>query len=465
MAQIDPETRPSALGPPFTGHFRVILDTPRGLQALHGGTKPTITQTGSVPATQIHPAGTIPQSLTLRSSIYQTTNKSGKTITEDEAASLVAQTAAQIGGAAVLYHCDTCGVDCTHERYHSLKIRDFELCPPCYLDGRFPSTMYSGDFVKLTTQHSGINGVDAEKAYGDAGEEWGDAEVLLLLEGIELFDDDWVQVAQHVGTRSKEACLAKFVQLPIDENYNEEEGSSTSTKVNGSTHGREGDLGMLRFGRIPFEKADNPVLSVVAFLAGMTGVDAGKAITAGEELKTEGDDASLAMDVESSTGPAAASNTSLKSLTSKPAPQRLAHLALSSISTASSQLATTAQTQLQTSLSKLIKTQLTKIEMKLAKFEEIEETLEEERRAVEALRGSLLAERASLRKTVEKVGASYQSVGGIPPAQQQMMMGAVQNLNSGTGHPVQPIDVDPAQLMDVSGTGGPVVGGSYAQLA
>ncbi|KAK0542472.1 SWI/SNF and RSC complex subunit Ssr2 [Tilletia horrida] len=33
--QIDPETRPATLGPPSTGHFRVIIDTPRGLQPLH----------------------------------------------------------------------------------------------------------------------------------------------------------------------------------------------------------------------------------------------------------------------------------------------------------------------------------------------------------------------------------------------------------------------------------------------
>ena len=37
------------------------------------------------------------------------------------------------------------------------KVKDFELCQPCYLDGRFPSTMFSGDFVKLSNVGSGGN--------------------------------------------------------------------------------------------------------------------------------------------------------------------------------------------------------------------------------------------------------------------------------------------------------------------
>ena len=35
--QVDPQTRPSNIGPPFTGHFRVTADTPRGLQAFQPG--------------------------------------------------------------------------------------------------------------------------------------------------------------------------------------------------------------------------------------------------------------------------------------------------------------------------------------------------------------------------------------------------------------------------------------------
>jgi SWI/SNF related-matrix-associated actin-dependent regulator of chromatin subfamily C len=172
--------------------------------------------------------------------------------------------------------------------------------------------MYSGDFVRLTTAHSGVNGVEPDKINGDTTAEgvapkeeddWTDAEVLLLLEGIEMYDDDWVAVSEHVGTRSREACVVKFLQLPIDEGYHDlEAGVAASTSASGgprppSGTNREGDLGILRFGKIPFEKSDNPVLSVVAFLAGVHGLEnigvgtgvqeAGKDVP---EMKKEADD-------------------------------------------------------------------------------------------------------------------------------------------------------------------------------
>src|ERR1700678_586816 len=56
----------------------------------------------------------------------------------------------------------------------------------------------------------------------------------------------------------------------------------------------EGSMGPLRFGRIPFEQADNPVMSIVAFLARVVGpgVAAEAAKTALHEL-TDGDSAKI----------------------------------------------------------------------------------------------------------------------------------------------------------------------------
>ena len=36
--KVDPESRPSTVGPAFTGHFRVSADTPRGLQPVFPAT-------------------------------------------------------------------------------------------------------------------------------------------------------------------------------------------------------------------------------------------------------------------------------------------------------------------------------------------------------------------------------------------------------------------------------------------
>ncbi|KZV81840.1 SWIRM-domain-containing protein, partial [Exidia glandulosa HHB12029] len=243
--QVDPDTRPAALAPPFTGHFRVVLDTPRGLTSVppvHPGSKPQAPPPSSAAAAQL------PASLELRQSLYQTSAKSSKPLSSSEADALVGS-ASGAGGKS--YACDTCGADCSRVRYHSLKAK-MEICASCYADGRFPSSMFSGDFVKLS--HADPSFLSSTTSDGD----WTDAETLLLLEGVEMFDDDWNRVAEHVGSRNAQACVRRFVQLPIEDAFVSRESVGLG---GGLTYG----------GRLPFEKADNPVMSVVAFLAGAVG--------------------------------------------------------------------------------------------------------------------------------------------------------------------------------------------------
>ncbi|KAG9056250.1 hypothetical protein FS842_011286 [Serendipita sp. 407] len=449
--QVDPETRPSALGPPFTGHFRVILDTPRGLQSLHPGTKI------APPGTSLPARPTAPPSLALRTSIYQTTNKSAKPISEADASALEKSVTQSTGVSAVSYSCDTCGVDCTNERYHSLKVRDYELCPPCYLDGRFPSTMFSGDFVKLTSATEGVPGASTEDKA--TAETWTDAETLLLLEGIEMYDDDWVSIAEHVGTKSREACVLKFLQLPIEEGL--EDGTAGPNGISANGVKQESDLGLLRFGRVPFDKTDNPVLSVAAFLAGVKGAETAKASAStnqnadGTEVKSE------AMDVEEGGENNATTKAkgSLKASLSLPPTSRTAHLAMHHTASAAADLATEADGQIRDSLTKLVSAQIRKLELKMAQFEEMEEALEDERRGVEALRLSLMSERAQVRRWLEKIN---QQGGGV--ANNPLVAEGVALLSGGTGGRLQPLPVDPMTGIKPGEPGAPVSDGNYGAL-
>ncbi|KAI0716428.1 SWIRM domain-containing protein, partial [Earliella scabrosa] len=447
--QIDPDQRPAALAPPFTGHYRVILDTPRGLQSLvHPGTRPqqpnAQTTVNGAPKTSSTPT---PASLELRSSIYQTSAKSSRPVSAQEASSLANGASAPNGitgdnPATIKYQCDTCGVDCTAVRYHSLKTKNFELCPPCYLDGRFPSSMFSGDFVKLTSA-TGANGVHQAVGSG-ADDDWTDQEILLLLEGVELYDDDWSAIEEHVGTRSAQQCIRKFLQLPIEDPY----------------IAAEGDMGPLRFARVPFEQADNPVMSVVAFLAGVIspGVAAEAAKTALHELtdgdkkdtedKKEGDQAAAegekkdeermeedhpkeaeasAVATVSTEGQgddmqvdAQSTGESVAQKAAKTIPHsrvaRAAELALKSASKAAGALADAEETQIRTTLASLIKLTLTKLELKTAQFEELEELLEEERKSLESARMALVNERVNLRRMLEHVKSELAKHGNTPSA-------------------------------------------------
>lgn len=470
--QIDPEQRPAALAPPFTGHFRVILDTPRGLQSLHPGTRPpgthpTTNGTQKPIASATTAPNSLPASLELRSSIYQTTAKASREIQPSEAASLTNGLAAGTRG-NVSYQCDTCGTDCTAVRYHSLKVKDFELCSSCYLDGRFPSTMFSGDFVKLMVSPPNVR-------HGAGDDEWSDQEVLLLLEGIEMYDDDWSAIEDHVGTRSAQQCIRKFLSLPIEDPY----------------IAAEGDQGPLRFGRIPFEQADNPVMSVVAFLAGVVSPsvasEAAKsamhALTDGASKEKGGSDAEEkpgergaervddeAMDEDTHdptdtqkqavASPAIVSRTEGACIEQSSAPSRLpkipqsqvaraAHLALRSSARAAAELAEAEDVHIRSALASLIKLTLTKLELKMTAFEELEELLEEERKGIESARMALVNERVNLKRMLDSVKTE---LGKQVP---QMSFGS-------TGQGTMVTDVQSGTAMDSNS--GPVADGSFAQL-
>ncbi|KAI8976689.1 Smarcc1 protein [Trametes punicea] len=499
--QIDPDQRPAALAPPFTGHFRVILDTPRGLQSLHPGTKPKDPNAQTAVNGAVKPSSTpAPASLELRNSIYQTSAKASRPVSATEAATL-ANGANGVSGdnrATIKYQCDTCGVDCTSVRYHSLKQKNFELCPPCYLDGRFPSHMYSGDFVKLTSAQS-ANGVHQAAGTG-ADDDWTDQEILLLLEGVEMYEDDWSAIEEHVGTRTAQQCIRKFLQLPIEDPY----------------VSAEGDLGPLRYARVPFEQADNPVMSVVAFLAGVIspGVAAEAAKTAlheltdgdkklaeekekpaaegeekpagGEEKKDEKMDEdkpkeevaekpsedppstdgqpsqSDAMQVDSHVGSESQAQKAAKSIPHSKV-VRAADLALKSAAKAAGALADAEDLQIRSTLASLIKLTLTKLELKTAQFEELEELLEEERKSLESARMALVNERVNLKRLLDNVKSELAKHGAAPGTGLAHAVAQAQAglSTSGQGTKVSEVqDGAPAE-----GDMGPVSGGNVAQLS
>ena len=413
--QVDPESRPAALGPPFTGHFRVTLDTPRGLSNLvHSGTKPGSGIVGAA----INGVTPHPSNIDLRKTIYQSTSKSSKPISSEEAAK-VAEAAGEEKPKPKTFACETCGTDCTRTRYHSLKDSEYTLCPSCFVSGRFPSTMFSGDFVRLdeeTFKHSSTG----------AGSEWTDQETLLLLEAVERFDDDWQAVAEHVGTRSREQCIAKFLQLPIEDPYLSSDPAA--------------DLGPLRYqagvNGLPFEGTDNPVMSVVTFLASAVGPAVAAAAAQGApgefskglKRKREGQDAEgevkesksprtengTADDAMAVDGPAETQESSeekkadaetngTSEAPSQSTVEKAASIALGSAAVKARALANHEDARLSQLVSRLVSAQVRKVELKLTMFERMEEMLEEEKRKVEIERQEVFKDKVSVQRQLENV--------------------------------------------------------------
>lgn len=218
--QIDPESRPSLLMPQFTGHFQVVLDTPKGLQP-HVPAKDSKINNEDGGKEYEHSEKKLKVgneilkkqvNMELRKNIYDNAA---------DAAALMDDNQRKLNSSLTSrkYNCYTSGEDVTKVRYHNLHSKQ-NISELCFKHGLFPGNFQNVDYVKI------------EQAAA-ANTMWNDQEVLLLLEAIEMYQDDWDAVQYHVNTRSKEQCIAKFLQMPIEDAYlakNSENGVEKNKK-------------------------------------------------------------------------------------------------------------------------------------------------------------------------------------------------------------------------------------------
>ncbi|KAG5111847.1 hypothetical protein JHK82_035116 [Glycine max] len=174
-------------------------------------------------------------------------------------------------------YCHYCSCSLPVVYYQSQKEVDILLCTDCFHDGRFVTGHSSIDFIR----------VDSTTDFGDLdGDSWTDQETLLLLEAVEVYNENWNEIAEHVGTKSKAQCILHFLRLPVEdgklENINVSSLSLSSIVKNQEDNGRlhccsNGDsAGPVHNsqdsdGRLPFANSGNPVMALVAFLASAVG--------------------------------------------------------------------------------------------------------------------------------------------------------------------------------------------------
>ncbi|CAJ1974255.1 unnamed protein product [Sphenostylis stenocarpa] len=174
-------------------------------------------------------------------------------------------------------HCNYCSRPLPAVYYQSQKEVDILLCIDCFHDGRFVMGHSSIDFLR----------VDSTRDYGELdGDNWTDQETLLLLEAMEIYNENWNEIAEYVGTKSKAQCILHFLRLPMEdgklENINVPSMSLSSNAMNRDGSGRlhcysngdtAGPVHQIRDSdsRLPFANSGNPVMALVAFLASAVG--------------------------------------------------------------------------------------------------------------------------------------------------------------------------------------------------
>ncbi|KAI0009715.1 SWI/SNF complex protein-like protein [Xylariaceae sp. FL0662B] len=424
--QVDADQRPSQIGPPFTGHFQVICDTPRGLQPWQPSADPIVLEgkksqdTDQKANTAATAAGE--RNLEIGRNIYEANAKGAKLTkseskTNGEAATTNGATSASptaddsLKAPIAKVYCQNCGVDCTRVYYHlpeasSPNKAKYDVCPSCYLEGRIPNNQTSNQFIKLENKsYSTILDRDAP---------WSDVEILRLLEGLERFDDDWAEIAEHVGTRTREECVLQFLQLDIEDKYLESE-APIHAPTGLSMLGKHG-------GHLPFSQADNPVMSVIGFLASLadpktTAAAAKKSV---EELQKglrnriessdvakvngkgkEKEDDSMEIDIRQ--------ETTTTTTTTTTSTATLANIPLAAMGARAGGLASHQEREMTRLVSAAVNVTLQKMELKLKYFDEMEGILQAERRELERGRQQLFLDRLAFKKRVRETQAGLRN--------------------------------------------------------
>ncbi|KAK2704314.1 hypothetical protein QYM36_016644 [Artemia franciscana] len=232
-----------------------------------------------------------------------------------------------------------------------------------------------GGFGLRIDQYNKKTGLTRSKpGIGQLTREWTEQETLLLLEGLELYKDDWNKVCEHVGTRTQEECILNFLKLPIEDSYFED------PELGG---GISGPLGLQP---IPFSQSGNPIMSTVAFLASVVDprVASAAAKAAMEEFaKIKDEVPSILME---------AHMKNVEALLAKGDTDPNAALA-----------------------------QMKKLEIKLRHFEELETIMDREREALEHQRQQLLQERQAFH--LEQLKAAEARARQAVQMQQQQQQG------------------------------------------
>jgi SWI/SNF related-matrix-associated actin-dependent regulator of chromatin subfamily C len=275
--------------------------------------------------------------------------------------------------------CNSCNILCSgSEFYHCLKIPSVNLCKPCFSDGRFSSSLFSGDFIRLPLNPSSTHSGEADP--------WTDQETLYLLEGLEMYGDlDWDQVSRHVGTRTKEECIRHFIQLPIQDPYL---SLSTTTRALKDTSPQQ----QLSDVWLPFSSSSNPAMSLIHFLA--TLVHPSVASATAQAAISEYTKSNSNMENTSPSEPA--DGNANEGSTLKKDPSQLVSSLLDTAANRAEDVLNHEDEKIQKYIAVLVEAYLKKLDLKLKQFEQMEQFAQNEHAELEKQRLALYEERMRL---------------------------------------------------------------------
>ncbi|WRT65609.1 uncharacterized protein IL334_002554 [Kwoniella shivajii] len=127
----------------------------------------------------------------------------------------------------IKYTCDFCHVDITHTVRIKCAMKECEevdLCPNCFSEGKEGLRHKAWHDYKVVEQHS-------QPIFSP---DWGADEELLLISGlISNGLGNWLEVAQHVGTRTKDECEEHYLSVYLGVGKGSSEENGVKEEMNG----------------------------------------------------------------------------------------------------------------------------------------------------------------------------------------------------------------------------------------
>lgn len=218
--------------------------------------------------------------------------------------------------------------------------------------------------------------------------QWSPEELKKLLEAVQNGPSgrpDWSKIAASVGTKTPEQCVARFMKLPIEDTYLDEAS------------------GPLKYApHLPYSKADNPVISSIAFLCSLVDADTVAAATnrairsldEAEIKKLEGDSAKI---------------EPLEGGPEDPE-SKLREGVAAALGTAGARLhvfATYEERQLNKVLSQIADREIKKVDIKLDRLRAAELELEIQRKRLAAMQEEVFLERLAFGKFQKAVHSNF----------------------------------------------------------
>jgi len=200
--QVDADAKPVPMGPPSTSHFHVLVDSPAGIQPLSSS------------------ANQAQQNINDNTTDPSSENKNPLSNGKPLATSQI--------------------LNFPNKKQNAKSEKE-----------SFDEKLNDNFGLKLD-QYDKKREYFKKNVAATVSKEWTDQEILLLVEAVELYKDDWNLVCEHVGSRTQDECILQFLRLPIEDPYLEDGESA---------------LGPLAYQPIPFSKSGNPIMSTLAFLA------------------------------------------------------------------------------------------------------------------------------------------------------------------------------------------------------